>query len=99
MDVAIWENRGFDNSDIAHLHANNKEVLAHKNKNISKVGNPIALVESKNTGNAKSMNDENFRNLFSSTYLCVGAKVGLMCNYLNIGLSNGSFRIVKKNCT
>ena len=49
MDVAIWENRGFDNSDIAHLHANNKEVLAHKNKNISKVGNPIALVESKIT--------------------------------------------------
>ena len=61
-----------------------------------KVGNPIALVKSENTANAKSISNKNFSNLSSSMYLCIGAKVALTRNHLNIGLSNGSIGIVKE---
>ena len=90
MGVASWELRSFDDVGVAHLRTNNEEVLNHNNKNILKAGNPITLVESENTGNAKSMNDKNFGNLVSSIYFCVSAKVALARNHLNAGLSNGS---------
>ena len=59
------------------------------------VGNPIALVEAENTGSGKSMRDDNFRGLASKLFLCIGAKVLLTRNQLNIGLSNGSTGVVK----
>ena len=61
-----------------------------------KVSNPIALVESENTANAKSISNKNFSNLLSSIYLYIGAKVALTRNHLNVDLSNGSIRIVKE---
>jgi hypothetical protein len=96
MGVASWESRGFSDVDIIHLCTNNKEVLNHNNKNILKVSNPIALVESENTANAKSISDENFGNLSSSMYLCISVKVTLTRNHLNIGLSNDSIGIAKE---
>ena len=74
----------------------NKEVTDHNNRTILRVGNHIALIESKNSGSAKSMSDDAMGNLLSSLYLCVGALVMLTRNYLNIGLSNGSNGIVKE---
>ena len=70
MGTTSWENRGFNNADVVHLCTNNKEVLTHNNRNIAKVRNSIALVESENTGNTKLINDENFCNLSLSMYLC-----------------------------
>ena len=96
IDAASWENRDFNDADVVHLYTNNKDVLTHNNRNIVKVGNPIALVESENIGNAKSMNNENFGNLSSSIYLYVSTKVSLSRNYLNVALSNGSVSIIKE---
>ena len=61
-----------------------------------RVGNPIALIESKNSGNVKTMSDDAMGNLLTSLYLCAGASVMLARNYLNIGLTNGSNSIVKE---
>ena len=82
--------------DIVHVCLNNKEVLIHNNRNIVKVGNPIALVELKNTGNAKSMNNKNFGNSSLNIYLCIGEKVALIRNHLNAGLLNSSVGIIKE---
>ena len=66
IGAASWENRGFDDADVAHLHTTNEDVLAHNKRNIIKVGNPIALVELEKTGNENSITDENFGNLIPS---------------------------------
>ena len=54
------------------------------------MGNPIALVESENTGRGSSLSEDNFNGLASSMHVCVGAKVVLTKNYSQVGLSNGS---------
>ena len=41
------------------------------------------------------MSRDNFRGLLAKLCLCVGSKVLLARNQLNIGLSNGSIGIVK----
>ena len=78
------------------LFTKNKEVQDHNNMKIQRVGNPIILVEADNTGRARMMREDNFGRLSSSMYLCVGVKVVLTRNYLNIGLSNSSTGIVKE---
>ena len=46
-------------------------------------------------GRASSISDEWFNGLSSSVHSCIGAKVVLTKNILNVGLSNGSTGIVK----
>ena len=60
------------------------------------MGNPIALVKSKNTGRGSLLSEENFSSLASSMHIYVGAKVVLTKNYLQVGLSNNSTRIVRE---
>ena len=60
------------------------------------MGNPIVLVEGKNIGRAASLSDDTFNGLASSMYICIGAKVVLTKNYLQVGLSNGSTGIVRE---
>ena len=81
---------------MTHLYTTNKEVTDHNNRTILKVGNPIARIESENTGSAKSMKDDVLGNLAAWLFLCVGSKVMLIRNYLNLGLSNGTTGIVKE---
>ena len=96
MGTASWESRGFRNADVVCLYTNNKEALNHNNRNMLKVGNLIASVESENAGNAKSMSDETFSNLLPSMHLCIGMEVMLTRNHLNAGLLNRSIGIVKE---
>ena len=86
----------FENDDVIHIFNTNKEVLAHNNKKLLNLRNKIALIECVNTGNGASMNDDKFGGLHSTMFLCVGAKVVLTRNFLNVGLSNGSTGIVKE---
>ena len=51
---------GFKDNEVIHLYISNKKVQEHNNKKIMDVGNPIVLVQAKNTSRAKSMNDNNF---------------------------------------
>jgi hypothetical protein len=92
---AGWVSRGFEGNDVIHLYTTNKEVSSHNHKKIMDVGNPIALIEVEHTGKGKSMKDEAFGGLTAKLYLCVGSKVLLTRNLLNIGLSHGSTGIVK----
>ena len=78
------------------MHTRNKDVLAHNDRRILSVGNPIALVESENTGRGSSLSEDNFNGLASSMHACVDAKVVLTKNYLQVGLSNGSTGIVRE---
>ena len=47
----------------------NKEVMDYNNHTITKVGNPIVLLESKKTSSTKLMNINILGNLASSMYL------------------------------
>ena len=96
MGDAGWCSRGFNDSDVIHLCTTNKEVTDHNNRAILKVGNPIARIESENTGSTKSMKDDVLENLAAWLFLCVGSKVILTRNYLNSGLSNVTAGIVKE---
>ena len=89
-----WIEKGFEDNETINIYTRNKDVLAHNNRKILSVGNPIALVESENTGRGSSLSEDNFNGLASSMYVCVGAKVVLTKNYLQVGLSNGSTGIV-----
>ena len=91
-----WKEKGFENDNVIHIFNTNKEVLAHNNKKLLNLRNKIALIECINTGNGASMNDDKFGGLHSTMFLCVGAKVVLTRNFLNLGLSNGSTGIVKE---
>ena len=93
---AGWVNKGFEEDNVIHLFTNNREVEQHNNMKIKKVGNPIALIESENTGRARTMKEDNFGGLKANMYLCVGANVVLTRNFLNIGLSNGSTGIARE---
>ena len=81
--------------NFVHLYIN-KEVLVSNNRNTLKVGNLIALVESKNTNSMKLISKDNFSYVSSSVYLHMGMKITLIRNYLNAGLSNRSIRIIKE---
>ena len=60
------------------------------------VGNLIIFVETENTGRVSSLSDDNFKGLVSSMYISVGEKVASTKNYLQVGLSNSSTKIVKE---
>ena len=57
-------------------------------KKILNMGNQIALVESENKGRDSAISDKNFSGLASSICICIGAKVVMTRNTLQIGLSN-----------
>ena len=55
----------------------------------------IFKIEAENTGRGNSMREDDFRGLVAKLYLCIGSKVLLTTNQVNIGLSNSSTGIVK----
>ena len=77
------------------MHIKIKDVLALNYKKINDISNSIALFESENVGKSFINESENFSSLISSIFLYVGAKVLLIRNYLNVGLSNSSIGIIK----
>ena len=85
-----WIEKGFEDNGMTNMRTRNKDILVHNNRKILSAGNPIALVESENTGRASNLSEDNFKGLPHSLYLCVGSKVVLTKNMLTVGLSNGS---------
>ena len=77
-----WIEKGFEDDNIISIYTTNREVLAHNNRKIVHIGNPIALVESKNIGRGTIFSDDTFNGLALSMYICVGVKVVLIKNYL-----------------
>ena len=96
MNDTSWCERGFDDLNVTYSCVVKKEETDHNNCMILKVRNPIVQIESKNSGSAKSMSDDVMKNLAISLHLCIGLKVVLERNYLNISLSSRSTRIGKE---
>ena len=62
---------------------------------IQRVGEPIALIEARHTGDSKKMGSDAFINLDRSLFFCVGAKVVMTQNVCQpAGLCNGATGVV-----
>jgi ATP-dependent DNA helicase PIF1 len=80
---------------VTYLYQTNAEVKRKNHQEIVRLGTPIALIESKNTGKAASMKSDKLRQLESSTFMAVGAVVLLTNNLFQAaGLCNGSIGTV-----
>ena len=92
-----WKDR-FDIStnDVTFLYTTNKAVHANNHERINKLGKPIALIEAKHTGKAKSFPSDKMMGLQTAMFLSVDSKVVMTCNICQpAGLCNGAVGVVK----
>jgi hypothetical protein len=90
-----WEERFGDGQDVTYLFTTNSKVKKHNYTRLEDLGQPIVLIQAKNTGQASKMKADDLWQLENSEFLAVLAKVMLTSNMCQqAGLCNGTTGLV-----